>query len=170
MFLIFVVIGTLVPIIMNYISDTITTVTLWANTAKEMYMTAGIQGFHLHPYLEKTILFLFGEKNIDHTLDIVKQNAGSIQSFLSSQVSHLTSSGISIVSAVGGTITTWLLIAISTFLMILERKNIGRYIKDSLPERKKSTIENAYEKTHHVFHAWIRAMLILSVSIFTITY
>ena len=89
--LLLIVVGTLIPILSNYISDSIGTVTSWTNNAKEIYLTQGIQGFHLHPYIEKAILFLFGEKNIDHTFDIIKQNAGNIQSFLTSQISSITS-------------------------------------------------------------------------------
>ncbi|GAB0175068.1 MAG: AI-2E family transporter [Candidatus Altimarinota bacterium] len=168
--LLLIVVGTLIPIISNYISDSIGTVTSWTNNAKEIYLTQGIEGFHLNPYIERAILFLFGEKNIDHTFDIIKQNAGNIQSFLTSQISSITSGGISIMSQVGGAITNWLLIAISTFLMILERKSIGKYIIDSVSLEKKNFLNTHFAKTQQVFTAWMRAMLILSISIFIVTY
>ncbi len=130
--LLLIVVGTLIPILSNYISESIGTVTSWTNNAKEIYLTQGIHGFHLNPYIERTILFLFWEKNIDHTFDIIKQNAGSIQSFLTSQISSIASGWLSFVSQVGWAITNWLLIAISTFLMVLERKTIGKYICRSI--------------------------------------
>lgn len=168
--LLLIVVGTLIPILSNYISESIGTVTNWTNNAKEIYLSQGIQGFHLHPYIERSILFLFGEKNIDHTFDIIKQNAGSIQSFLTSQISSITSWGLSFVSQVGWAITNWLLIAISTFLMILERKAIGKYILESVSKEKKAFLTSHFEKTQHVFTSWMRAMLILSISIFAVTY
>ena len=168
--LLLIVVGTLIPIISNYISESIGTVTTWTNNAKEIYLTQGIEGFHLHPYIERTILFLFGEENIDHTFDIIKQNAWSIQSFLTSQISTLTTWGLSIVSQVGWAITNWLLIGISTFLMILERKRIGKYIIDSVSKEKKEFLSVHFAKTQLVFTAWMRAMLILSISIFAVTY
>lgn len=168
--LLLIVVGTLIPIVSNYISESIGTVTTWTNNAKEVYLSQGIVGFHLHPYIEKTILFLFGEKNIDHTFDIIKQNAGSIQSFLTSQISSITTWGLSIVTQVGWAITNWLLIGISTFLMILERKRIGKYILDSVSKEKKEFLSIHFAKTQLVFTAWMRAMLILSISIFGVTY
>lgn len=168
--LLLIVVGTLIPIVSNYISDSIGTVTSWTNNAKEIYLTQGIEGFHLHPYIEKAILFLFGEKNIDHTFDIIKQNAGNIQSFLTSQISSITSWWLSIMSQVGWAITNWLLIAISTFLMILERRAIGKYIIESVSTEKKDFLNIHFAKTQQVFTAWMRAMLILSISIFVVTY
>lgn len=168
--LLLIVVGTLIPILSNYISESIGTVTSWTNNAKEIYLTQGIHGFHLNPYIERTILFLFWEKNIDHTFDIIKQNAGSIQSFLTSQISSITSGWLSFVSQVGWAITNWLLIAISTFLMVLERKTIWKYIIESVSKEQGAFLTVHFAKTHLVFTAWMRAMLILSISIFAVTY
>lgn len=165
-----VVIGTLIPIIVTYISDTIGSVTIWANTAEKIYLAEGIPGFHLHPYLEKIILFLFRWDNINHTLDIIKQNAGNIQSFLTSQISSLTSWGISIVSQVGWIIWEWVIIIISTFLMLLERGAIGSYILKIIPPDMQHYIENHYAQVQAIFTSWMKAMLILSASIFAVTY
>ena len=165
-----IVIGTLIPIIVNYISESIGAITLWASTAKEVYMSKGIGWFGLHPYVERVIIFLFWERNIDHTLDIIKQNAGNIQAFLTGQISSLTSGGLMIVSQVGGAIASWVLILISTFLMVIERRAIGRYILTSTPIDLRHYVENHYAQIQHLFTAWIRGMLILSLSIFLITY
>lgn len=116
------------------------------------------------------ILLLFGEKNIDHTLDIIKQNAGSIQSFLTNQISSLTSGGMNIMTQVGGVIANWILIGISTFLMVLERKSIGQEIMAIIPEGGKKYVESHYAQIQRVFTSWMKAMLILSGSIFCITY
>jgi hypothetical protein len=70
-----IVIGTLIPIIINYVTDTASVVINWVNSAQSVYMTQGITGFHFHPYIEKVILLILGENNIEHTLDIIKQNA-----------------------------------------------------------------------------------------------
>lgn len=54
-----VVIGTLIPILVTYVSDTINTIISWANTAQDIYLTKGIQGFGLNPYVEKVVILMF---------------------------------------------------------------------------------------------------------------
>ena len=71
---------------------------------------------------------------------------------------------------VGSVIANWLIIAISTFLMILERKNIGKYILSGIPINMRSYVEGHYIKIQHVFTSWLRAMFTLSLSIFLLTY
>lgn len=97
-------IGTLIPIVINYVTETAALVINWVNSAQSVYLRDGITGFHFHPYIERVVLLIFGEKNIEHTLDIIKQNAGNIQSIITTQISSLTSGGISVVSAVGGVV------------------------------------------------------------------
>lgn len=165
-----IVIGTLIPIIINYVTDTASVVINWVNSAQSVYITQGITGFHFHPYIEKVILLILGENNIEHTLDIIKQNAGNIQSMLTTQISSLTSGGISIVSAVWGAVASWWLVAITTFLMVLERKAIGSFILSLAPARAQTYLEWHYRSVQQVCNAWIKATLILSVSIFVVTY
>ena len=50
--------------------------------------------------------------------------------------------------------------------MILERNAIGKYILESVSEEKKVFLRNHFTKTQLVFTAWMRAMLILSLSVF----
>lgn len=38
-----IVIGTLIPIVIAYVTDTINTITVWANQAKEIYLLHGIE-------------------------------------------------------------------------------------------------------------------------------
>ena len=59
---------------------------------------------------------------------------------------------------------------ISTFLMLLERKAIGKYILSSLPLDLRHYAESHYSRIQHVFTSWIRGMFFLSVSIFLLTY
>ncbi len=120
-----IVIWTLIPIVIDYVIDTTSLVINWVTVAQKTYLEQGIVGFHFHPYIEKIIIFVFWEGNIGHTLDIIKQNAGSIQSIITTQIWSLTSGGLSIVSAVGWVVANWALVGITTFLMILERKEIG---------------------------------------------
>ena len=70
-----IVIGTLIPIIIEYITETAAIVINWVNSAQAVYLRDGIHGFNFHPYIEKVILLVLGENNIEHTLDIIKQNA-----------------------------------------------------------------------------------------------
>lgn len=164
-----VVIGNLVPIVINYISFIINTVIDWVNNAQNIYVTGWIRGFNLNPYIERLVLFLFGEENITHTFDIIKQNAGSIQAFFTNQISIFTSWSISVVSTVGGFITDWALIGVMVFLMVLERRDIGRFFLQISPDMS-DYLRNHYKKIQHVGTAWIKAMIVLCFSIFFLTY
>lgn len=165
-----IVIGTLIPIIIDYVSNTIAIVTLWVNNAQSIYIKEGLSGFHFHPYIERLIRLIFGENNIEHTLDIIKQNAGNIQSIITTQVSSLTTGGISIVSAVGWVVANWAFIGVMTFLMVLERRSVGRFIMSLIPTRLEKYMHNHYHSVQTVCNSWIRATLILSLSIFFVTY
>jgi predicted PurR-regulated permease PerM len=75
-----------------------------------------------------------------------------------------------ILSSVGGAFFDWILIAITTFLMALERKNIGSFILSMAPNSIETYLIRHYRDIQSTLNAWIKAMLILSLSIFTITY
>jgi predicted PurR-regulated permease PerM len=53
-----IVIGTVIPIVINFLSDTANLVISWANTIQKIYTEQGISGFHVHPYLQKIIVFV----------------------------------------------------------------------------------------------------------------
>jgi predicted PurR-regulated permease PerM len=113
---------------------------------------------------------LFGEQYIDQTLDIIKQNMGNIQSFLTTQIGSITSGGITLVGQLGGVIATWLIVMVSTFFMVIERHSIGRFILTIAPKNISEYLERNYTKFQDVFSAWIKAMFVLSLSIFITTY
>lgn len=165
-----IVVWTIIPIIITYVSDTVSAVIHWANQAQSIYTSQGIRWFWLSPYIERTILFLFNESNIDHTLSFIRDNAGNIQSIITKQLSNLTTGGFSILSSVGWVFFNWILIAIMTFSMTLERRNIGQFILDILPNNIEWYIVKHYTEIQFTLNAWIKAMLILSFSIFFITY
>lgn len=54
--------------------------------------------------------------------------------------------------------------------MAIERKSIGNFILDILPENIEIYIVHHYKEIQSTLNAWIKAMLILSFSIFFITY
>ncbi len=54
--------------------------------------------------------------------------------------------------------------------MVLERKNIGRFLLDILPSSLSHYLTGHYRSIQDVTTAWIKATLILSVSIFATTY
>lgn len=165
-----IVVGTVIPIVINYVTDTATAIINWANTAQSIYIREGLSGFHFHPYIEKGIEFTLGKDNIDHTLDIIKQNAGNIQSFLTNQISSITTGGISFVSTVGWVVAEWMLIGVTTFFMVLERKQVWKFILEAVPQSIGTYLRNHYHQIQDVCNAWIKASLILSVSIFVTTY
>lgn len=165
-----IVIGTLIPIVIDYISQTATLVITWVNSSQSVYLKEGIQWFHFHPYIERIILLILWEGNIEHTLDIIKQNAGNIQSIVTTQIGSLTSGSLSLVSAVGGVVANWWLVAITTFLMVLERNRLGKFLLDVAPDSIEWFLKNHYQSIQDVTTSWMKATLILSVSIFATTY
>lgn len=165
-----IVIGTIIPIIITYVTDTVTTVIEWTKSAQIIYTTQGIHGFGFHPYIERGIQFLFDSKNIDHTLAFIRDNAGNIQSIVTGQLSNLTNGGVLILSSVGGAFFDWILIAIMTFLMALERVRIGRFFLSIVPDSIEHYMMVHYREIQYTLNSWIKAMLILSLSVFTITY
>lgn len=165
-----VVAWTVIPIIITYVTNTVNTVIHWANEAQSIYTTHWIKGFGLSPYIERFILFLFNEHNIDQTLSFIRDNAGNIQNIITTQLSILTSGGFSIISSVGGVFFNWVLIAIMTFLMTLERRNIGQFILDIVPKNIELYLVKHYTEIQFTLNSWIKAMLTLSFSIFFITY
>lgn len=54
--------------------------------------------------------------------------------------------------------------------MVLERKNISHFILTALPANISSFLHTHYVHIQHVCNAWIKATLILSGSIFVVTY
>jgi predicted PurR-regulated permease PerM len=165
-----IVIGSLVPIVIGYVSDTVNQLIFWVNQAQGIYINQWISGFHFHPYIERGVIFLLGEENIEHTFDIVKQNAGNIQSMISWQISSITSGWLTLVTAISGTVANWALVWVTTFLMVLERRSIGNFILEISPNNLDIFLRTHYKNIQNVCTAWIRATLILSLSIFSITY
>ncbi len=165
-----IVIGTIIPIVGTYISDTTTLIINWSNTAQSIYLKEWLAGFHFHPYIEKAIQFTLWKDNIDHTFDIIKQNAGNIQLFLTNQITSLTTWGLSLVSTVWWVVAEWVLIGITAFFMIIERKQIGKFILDIAPTNIDKYLSNHYTQIQHVCNSWIKASLILCLSIFVTTY
>lgn len=109
-------------------------------------------------------------ENITNLFDLIKQNAGSIQTFLTSQISSITSGGISLVSTIGNIFTDVLFIGIATFFMVLERKSIGQIFLDVTPDDKEDHIRYLFSRVQEVCISWIKASIILSFSIFLFTY
>lgn len=72
-------------------------------------------------------------------------------------------------STVGGFITDWALIGVMVFLMVLERRDIGRFFLQISPDMS-DYLRNHYKKIQHVGTAWIKAMIVLCFSIFFLTY
>ncbi len=165
-----IIVGTIIPIVINYVSNVINQITTWSNQAQEIYMREGLDGFHLHPYIQNMVEWIFAGINIEDILGIIKQNAGSIQQFITNQAGNITNGGISLVSTIGGTITSWVFVGISTFFMILERKNVARFLLTIVGEKPRNYLIRNYSEIETICISWIRATAILSLSIFAMTF
>lgn len=165
-----VVLGTIIPIIITYVSGLITQIIQWSTEAQAVYMREGLAGFNLPQWLEGIILYVITPENIDQILSIIKQNAGNIQTFITNQIGTITSSGITVVSTIGGAITNWIFIGIAAFFMIIERREISQVIKNLLPEDIGQYLERNYKKIQNVCTLWIQATAILALSIGVMTY
>ncbi len=54
--------------------------------------------------------------------------------------------------------------------MVIERHQIGKFILEILPDQIEVYLRRHYGEIQQTLNAWIKAMLILSMSIFFITY
>lgn len=165
-----IVIGSLVPIIVNYLTNTTTLIINWVNLAQSTNLVEWIKWFGFHSYIEKGLLLILHEDNIWTTLAIIKDNIWSLQSVLTTQLSSITSGGLSVVSSIGNSLVNTGLIAVTTFLMVLERKRIWKFFLEVAPTGMDRQLERYYSDIQNVTTSWIKATLILSISIFTATY
>lgn len=169
-FLVVVVFAAIIPIIINYLVSITTQIIEWSKNAQEIFLQKWIAGFNLPHWMEKWINFIFDERNINTLIDLIKQNAWTIQKFLTTQLSSITSGSVSIVSTIGSTITNWFMIGIITFFMILERNSIWEVFLNLTPEKYEDYFRRIYKKIQIVCISWIRATAILGFSIFAMTY
>lgn len=121
-------------------------------------------------WIENGILQLFNEENIADTVDILKQNVGTIQNFLTKQVAAITNGGLSVLSTIGSMFTSWMFIGIATFFIILERRSIGRVFLEITPDNLEAYFRHIYREIQVVCVSWVRATAMLGFSIFLFTY
>lgn len=169
-FLIAVVFAAIIPIIINYLVSVTTQIINWSREAQEIFSQKWISWFNFPSWIENWVKFIFDEKNINTVIDLIKQNAGTIQTFLTSQLSSITSWSVSIVSSIGSTITNWFMVWIITFFMILERNSIWEVFLNLTPNHLEDYFRRIYKKIQIVCISWIRATAILGFSIFIMTY
>jgi len=67
-------------------------------------------------------------------------------------------------------VANWTLVAITVFMMVLERKTIGNFILEISPTSLDKYLRKHYTQIQNICTAWMRATLILSGSIFLTTY
>jgi predicted PurR-regulated permease PerM len=127
-----------------------------------------VKALGLHSYIERGLDFIIGRVQLESVLTMVKDNAGTIQTFITTQVKSLTSGGISIIGNVGSALTESIFIAIMTFLMVLERRSVGKFILDIVPENVRHYLVRHYGDVGHILTSWIRGQIRLGVIIFAI--
>lgn len=71
---------------------------------------------------------------------------------------------------IGAGITNIAFVGIATFFMVLERRSIGELFLNITPDSAEDYIKYIFEKIQEVCISWIKASLILSLSIFVLTY
>lgn len=165
-----VIIGTIIPIIVSYITDTVSGIITWSRNAQILYNTEGIGAFNLHPYVEHLASQLVNEENMNKALRMIENNVGTIQSMVTNQVSNVTSGWLSIITNVGWVFLNWILIGVMVFLMTLERVRIWKFILEALPNKLEKYLDTHYKEIQNTLNAWIKAMLILWFSMFFVTY
>lgn len=165
-----IIVGTIIPILVNYITLTINALVNWTNNAQAIFNSQWIHGFGFHPYIEKALGFIFQGDNFEKLIVLVKENVGAIQSTITKQLGSITSGGIEIISNVSGVFFNWILIGIMAFMMTLERKKITQFILDIVPDEIEGYIVKHYHEIQKTLNTWIKAMLMLSFSIFFLTY
>ncbi len=167
-FAITVVVSNILPIFVEYISQGIGKLTEWLTTLQTAISLKNVNSLHFNPYIEHVLNFLMGRVNLEQVLNFIKSNAGAIQTFISNQVSTITTWGFSIIGNVGSVVTQTVFIAIMTFLMAMERKRLGQLLLDLVPVTSSRYIKKHFHAVQTIIHHWLRGQMILGLCIFTI--
>jgi predicted PurR-regulated permease PerM len=165
---IILIVSTVLPIFVEYITKWVNSLIVWINSLQSSISTGGVRSLGLNPYIERGLDFVIGRVQLESVLTMVKDNAGTIQTFITTQVSSITSGGISIIGNVGSALTEAIFIAIMTFLMVLERRSVGKLILDIAPERVRTYMIRHYADVGHILTSWIRGQIRLGVIIFSV--
>jgi predicted PurR-regulated permease PerM len=162
------IVSTVLPIFVEYITKWVSSLIVWINALQTNISTGGVRSLWLHPYIERGLDFVIGRVQLESVLTMIKDNAGTIQTFITTQVKSITSGGISIIGNVGSALTETIFIAIMTFLMVLERRSVGKLILDIAPENVRNYLVRHYGDVGHILTSWIRGQIRLGVIIFSV--
>jgi predicted PurR-regulated permease PerM len=162
------IVSTVLPIFVEYITKWVSSLIVWINALQTNISTGGVRSLWLHPYIERGLDFVIGRVKLESVLTMIKDNAGTIQTFITTQVKSITSGGISIIGNVGSALTETIFIAIMTFLMVLERRSVGKLILDIAPENVRNYLVRHYGDVGHILTSWIRGQIRLGVIIFSV--
>jgi predicted PurR-regulated permease PerM len=122
--LIFFILGTFIPLLIDYISIGITGFVKWLQDIQIAYTNEGISAFHLPYVVERGLTFLVGENKVEGIFNLLQANAKEIQAFLAEQAKNITSGTVNIGSSVIGFLSTFIFVGIATFLLVLERREV----------------------------------------------
>lgn len=99
----------------------------------------------------------------------MQANIKEIQLFLTEQAKNITTGTFNIGSSVIGFISTFIFVGITTFLLVLDRKAVGNFVLDILPESAARYCTVKFREIEEILGSWIRGQIVLGFSIYITT-
>lgn len=160
------IIGTVLPLLINFISQGVTAFTGWIQNIQSTYNSWWVEAFHLPWFLQSFV----NTSNLEDMFAILQSNAKDIQSFLTNQATNITSGTLNIGASVFNFLSAFIFVGIMTFFLVLDRKSVGSLIVNILPENIGTYLERRFVQIEEILSSWIRWQGILWLSIMTLTY
>ena len=164
-----VVLWTIIPIFLEYISSWVWALTLWIWETQRTYALEWMNGFNIPNIIQETIETLIWHASLDNIFNLLQKNAVAIQDFLKNSITILTNSSITVIGSIGNTIIQGFILIIMSFLMALERNHIGKFILSIVPDETGEYIKKQFHWTQNIIGHWLYGQLVLGGSIFLIT-
>lgn len=165
-FLVFLVISAAVPIFAKQISYLISNISSGLADFKSQYTTWWLEKIWLPWFISNPLASL----KLDTIIEILRNNASEISSFVWKYLKWFMSWWFNFVSSVTWMLTNITLLVIFTFFMAIERKDIRKFTYDVLPEKFSSYFKNREDKISESLAWWMKWQILLWISIFAITY
>lgn len=163
--LLFVVVFSIVPIFLKQSWLLITQIENSLISMKNIYISKWIDWFDL-PWFIKTLLSYIDFGNL---LDYIKTNISSIWTFFGNNFKNFLFNGIWVFSKITNTLFNFILLAIFTFFIALERKQIREFFYKIIPVKTSKYLTSKEPIIINTLWNWVKWQILLSISIFLLT-
>lgn len=142
----------------------------WFSTLSQAYSTQGIGGLPLPAFAKDLVVSFLQEARLDDVFKTFAEQFGAIGTFLGKQAVTVATQSIGVIGNVTSGIFTGLSVVIFSFFLVLERKGAWNVLLRLLPARAASSLTSALPQIDSILYSWIKGQLLLSLSIFALTF